>query len=112
MLDISPALGLIWLMKVVSRKTLREFYEKYRDSESSLEAWFQEVSKAEWQTPDDIKKRYASASIVGGNRVVFNIKGNTYRLVVSVSYTYSAVYIKFVGSHEDYDKIDVETIGD
>lgn len=73
-------------------------------------AWHDEVAKAKWVSPQDIKNRYASASFVGRNRVVFNLKGNEYRLIVAVAYRIGGVYIKFIGTHAEYDKIDVETV--
>ncbi len=97
-------------MHVISRKILREFWENHPDARSSLESWFVDVKHAEWGKPDDIKNIYRNASIIGHNRVVFNIKGNKYRLVVSVQYTYKIVFIRFVGTHQEYDRIDAETI--
>ena len=80
------------------------------DSEQPLKAWNQEAKNACWKTPQDIKDQYGSASFVGSNRVVFNIAGNKYRLVVHLSYDYGVVYTKFVGTHAEYDEINVETI--
>jgi len=79
------------------------------DAEEPLLAWFREVEKAEWNGPSASKK-YRNASIVGDNRVVFNIKGNDYRLVVKINYPYRVVYIRFIGTHAEYDKIDVEEV--
>jgi mRNA interferase HigB len=89
---------------------LREFWVKYPDSEQQLKAWFDEVSNASWESPAEIKMHYRSASILKAGRVVFNIAGNKYRLVVAVSYRTQFVLIKFVGTHEQYNKIDVQTI--
>ncbi len=75
-----------------------------------MRAWFREAKRAGWQSPNEIKKVYANASILAGNRVVFNIAGNKYRLVVKINYPYGVVYIRFVGTHKEYDAIDVETI--
>jgi mRNA interferase HigB len=99
-------------MRIIARKTLREFWEnpKHRDSEQPLRAWFAEVKEADWNSPNDIKAKYKSASIVGNNRLVFNIKGNTYRLVVSVRYEFKIVYIRFIGTHQQYDKIDSKEV--
>ena len=99
-------------MRIVSRATLKKFWEqtKYKDSEQPLRAWFDEAKHADWQTPQDIKNLYRNASFVGNNRVVFNIHGNKYRLVVAVNYKFSMCYIRFVGTHTEYDKIDVETV--
>lgn len=78
--------------------------------EDALKAWYYEARYAAWKTPDDIKQRYGSADILPDNRVVFNIKGNNYRLVVKIHYNMGIVYIRFVGTHTEYDKIDAETI--
>lgn len=80
------------------------------DAQPSLQAWFADVKQAEWKTPTDIKNLYRNASFIANNRVVFNIKGNKYRLVVAVQYEYGIVYIRFVGTHLEYDKIDAVTI--
>jgi len=97
-------------MKIVAVSTLRGFWERYPDSEQSLKAWYDEAKHASWTAPHHIKRRYASASFVGKNRIVFNIKGNDYRLVVAVAYRFQAVYIKFVGTHAQYDKIDAAIV--
>ncbi len=97
-------------MRVIAKKNLIAFWEKYPDAEQSLKAWYAEASKASWKTPQDIKDGYASASFLANNRVVFNIKGNQYRLVVAVAYKYGAVYIKFIGTHVEYDRADMSTI--
>lgn len=89
---------------------LRDFWEKYPDAEQPLKAWFDEARKAIWTSPADIKAQYRNASILKNRRVVFNIKGNDYRLVVAVAYRFGAVYIKFIGTHKEYDAIDAETI--
>ena len=97
-------------MRIISRKTLREFWEKYPDSRQSLQSWYADVKRAEWKSPSDIKNVYRNASIVANNRAVFNIKGNHYRIVVAIQYEFGIVYIRFVGTHSEYDKIDVRTI--
>lgn len=99
-------------MRVVSRKHLRQFWEKrqYADAEQPLKAWFREASKADWNSPAAIKSMYGSASIIGNSRVVFNIAGNKYRLVVKVNYAYRMIYIRFVGTHRQYDQIDVTRV--
>ena len=97
-------------MRVISKKKLREFWEKHSDSEQQLKAWFQETSNAEWNSPNDIKIEYPSASILADNRVVFNIKGNKYRLIVRINYDYGMTWIRFVGTHAEYDKIDATKI--
>jgi mRNA interferase HigB len=97
-------------MKIVAVSALKRFWARHPDSEQSLKAWYDEAKHAVWTTPRQIKARYASASFVGKNRVVFNIKGNDYRLVVAIAYRFRAVYIKFVGTHAQYDKIDAATV--
>jgi mRNA interferase HigB len=97
-------------MRIISRKALREFWEIHPDAQQPLQAWYADVKQADWQSPADIKRIYRNASIVANNRVVFNIKGNKYRLVVAVHYEYQLVYIRFVGTHQEYDRIDVATI--
>lgn len=89
---------------------LREFWEVHTDAEQSLKAWHAKAKSAEWKTSNDIKKDYRNASFVADNRVIFNIKGNTYRLVIAVNYDFGIIYIRFIGSHEEYDKIDTKTI--
>jgi mRNA interferase HigB len=97
-------------MRVITLVAIREFYVRHPAAAQALKAWTQEARNASWKTPQDIKKRYSSASFIQGNRVVFNIKGNEYRLVVAVAYRFEAVYIKFVGTHTQYDAIDARTI--
>jgi mRNA interferase HigB len=89
---------------------LREFWEKHPDAQQALEAWYHDAKRAIWKTPTDIKNVYRNASIVRNNRVVFNIKGNQYRIVVAVQYQHGIIYIRFVGTHAEYDKIDAATI--
>ena len=92
-------------MRIISRKTLRLFWEKphYAEPEQALKAWFREASNADWARPAAIKSAFSTASIVGNNRVVFNICGNKYRLVVKVNYPYRIIYIRFIGTHAQYD---------
>jgi mRNA interferase HigB len=97
-------------MRIISRRILREFWEKHPDSMVTLQTWFHDVERANWKTPADIKAVYPSASFVANNRVVFNIKGNHYRLVVVVVYQHDLVYIRFVGTHEEYDRIDAAAV--
>ena len=97
-------------MRVIARKTIRDFYDQHADSKGSLEAWFHETVAAGWHGPQDIKRRYPSADILPGNRVVFNIKGNSYRLIVKIHYNTGIVFIRFVGTHAEYDKIDATRI--
>jgi len=86
------------------------FCEQHPDLKQTLLAWHAEALKANWLTPEDIKVRYATASFVGENRVVFNLKGKAYRLVVAIAYRVGAVYIKFIGTHDEFDEIDVATV--
>lgn len=97
-------------MRIIAKKALREFWLRHPDAEEPLLAWYREVVQEDWDTPAKVKAKYRSASIVGGNRVVFNIKGNDYRLVVRINYEYRVVYIRFVGTHAEYDAINVEEI--
>ena len=80
------------------------------DARSALSAWFAEVERSSWTRPEDVKRRYASASLLKGDRVVFNVKGNKYRIVVAIRYEFHAVYIRFIGTHAEYDAIDAETV--
>ena len=97
-------------MRVVSKRTLREFWARYPDAEQALLAWHAEAEAAAWASPVAIKAQYRSASILKDSRVVFNICGNKYRLVVKLSYKNGVVLIRFIGTHREYDAIDVETI--
>ena len=99
-------------MRIISRKTLRLFWEKreYADAEQPLKAWFKEASSADWSSPAAIKAAFGTASIVANSRVVFNIAGNKYRLVVRVNYPYRVIYVRFIGTHAQYDKIKVEEV--
>ncbi len=97
-------------MRVIARKILREFWEKHNDCEQQLKVWYQEVSKAEWANPNEIKAEYPSASIIGNDRIVLNIKGNAYRLIVRINFDYQMVWIRFIGAHAAYDKINAKTI--
>jgi mRNA interferase HigB len=97
-------------MKIIAVKVLREFWEKFPDTEQHLKAWIDEVRKASWTQPSEIKDKYRAASILKNRRVVFNIKGNDYRLVVSVAYRFQAVYVKFIGTHRQYDAVDAAAI--
>ena len=97
-------------MRVIAVKTLKDFWQKHPDAENALRAWYTEAKKASWRNPQYIKNAYRSSSILRNSRVVFNIKGNTYRLVVAVKYEFQLVYIRFLGTHAAYDKIDAGTI--
>lgn len=98
-------------MQVLSLRALREFWERHPQAEATLTAWYKIVSSASWKTPHDIKATFGAADFVGDNRVIFNIGGNKFRLVARVAYDpYYRVMIKFVGTHEEYDQIDPETV--
>ena len=99
-------------MRIISKKTLKEFYEQnlYKDSENSLEAWHQEVLKADWNNPNEVKKQFGNASVVGDNRIVFNIHGNKYRLIVKINYFAKIIFIRFIGTHKKYDSINAMEI--
>lgn len=103
-------------MRIIARRTLLQFVERLSTSKdqpavkAALDAWFDEASKAAWKNTSEIKRHYATASIVSAERVVFNIKGNDYRLVVAVDFEKKIVWIKWIGTHKAYDKIDVTEV--
>ena len=97
-------------MRIIARRTLREFWERHPEAQLALEAWYDDARRATWRTPNDIRQVYANASIIAGNRVVFNIRGNHYRLEVAMHYQFGIVYIRFVGTHREYDQIDAASI--
>lgn len=97
-------------MRIIARSTLREYWQKHPDTEQPLKAWFDDTSRANWKTPSEIRDNYANASIIANNRVVFNIKGNNHRLIVHIRYDISIVFIRFIGTHQEYDKIDATTV--
>jgi len=97
-------------MRIIALRTLRLFWEQHPDAQQALQKGHTQPRRATSTTPADIKNVYRNASIVGNNRVVFNIRGNQYRLVVAVNYTSGIIYIRFIGTHQDYDKIDVATM--
>lgn len=97
-------------MNVISKKTLILFYENHPQAKTPLEVWHSDARKAQWESPDQIKREYSSASFLRDNRVVFNIKGNDYRLIVHIDYKRKIVRVKFIGTHSEYDKINAEEI--
>ena len=97
-------------MRIISRRSLREFWEKHPDAAQPLQAWYHDVKHANWQSSAEIKAVYRNASFLAHNRVVFNIKGNRYRIVAAIQYGFGIVFIRFVGTHKDYDSIDAERI--
>ncbi len=97
-------------MRVIARKALVDFWNIHPRAESQLRSWYAEVVDASWSSPQDVKLQYGNASVLKDGRIVFNICGNEYRLVVWVNYEFFTVYVRFVGTHADYDKIDAQTI--
>ena len=97
-------------MRIVALKTVRFFSQKHADCKLALEAWVAEVKGSNWKSPLDIKKHYPSADILPDNRIVFNIKGNRFRLITKVHYNTEIVFIRFIGTHADYDKIDASQV--
>jgi mRNA interferase HigB len=97
-------------VRIISRKILREFWERHPDAKQPLQAWYHDAKQAIWKNPSDIKTVYRNVSFIANNRVVFNIKGHNYRLVAAIQYHYGIIYIRFVGTHNEYDKIDAATI--
>jgi mRNA interferase HigB len=97
-------------MRVVAKSTLQAFWRRHPDTEGPLLAWYREAAKEDWDGPAKIKAKYRSASILKDSRVVFNIKGNDYRIVVKINYPYRMVYVRFIGTHTEYDKIDAEEV--
>jgi len=97
-------------MRVLSRKTLRQFWDKHPDARQPLQAWYADVKRANWKTPSDIKTVYQTASFLASNRVVFNIKGKKFRIIVVIEYRLGIVFIRFIGTHQEYDHIDAEMI--
>lgn len=96
--------------RIFSKSTLREYWEKYSDSEQYLKTWYDTAVSSDWKTPGDVKLTYANASILKNSRIVFNIKGNSYRLVTKFNFEKQWIYIRFIGTHAEYDKIDANTI--
>jgi mRNA interferase HigB len=97
-------------VRIISRKKLREFWEQHADARQALQAWYEDARHATWKRPADIKDVYRNASFVANNRVVFNVKGNSYRLVVAIRYEQGIVFIRFVGTHQEFDRIDAATV--
>lgn len=98
------------MKRIFAKSTLREFWEKHTDSELYLKTWYDTASNSDWKAPIDVKQTYANASILKNGRIVFNIKGNSYHLIVKFNFEKQWAFIKFIGSHTDYDKIDTNII--
>ena len=99
-----------YFMRIISKRTLREFWEQHSNVEQSLLDWYDVVVLQEWHSPNEVKIIYGNASIIDSNRVVFNIKGNDYRLITHVDYIFGIVFILWLGTHKEYDNIDAKTI--
>ncbi|MEQ9466776.1 MAG: type II toxin-antitoxin system HigB family toxin [Ekhidna sp.] len=97
-------------MRVIAKKILRDFWARHEDAEQALKTWYREASKADWKNPNEVKNQYIKASILKNNRVVFNICGNSYRLIVKINYDRSWVFVRFIGTHSEYDNVDVGNI--
>ncbi len=97
-------------LRVIAKKILRDFWTKHSDCEQQLKSWYNEAAGATWKNPNEIKREYPSASILEDNRIVFNIKGNNYRLIIKINYHYQMIWIRFIGTHAQYDKIDAAKI--
>ena len=100
-------------MRIIALSTLKEFWEQspaYRDAAEPIRAWYRRTLQADWTSPSDVKRDFGSASILKDGRVVFNIAGNKYRLVVWINYAYRVVYIRFIGTHAQYGRIDAQVI--
>ena len=95
---------------IVTRRTLQAFWEKHPDCEVHLKVWYEDAMQATWASPNEVKAQFPKASILKDGRIVFNIKGNEYRLVVWVNYRRQWIYVRFIGTHAEYDKIDANTI--
>jgi mRNA interferase HigB len=98
-------------VRLLAVRTLKLFWERYPDAEGSLRAWYQEAVKAKWQNPGQMKAQYTNASVITSKRVVFNIKGNSYRLIVDIEYKLQIIFIVWVGSHMQYERINAKTKG-
>ena len=101
-----------WLLRIIALRTIREFWENaaYSDSEQPLKSWYVIAKHADWAFPQAVKDQFGNASIIVDNRVIFNIAGNKYRLIVKFKYPYRTGYIRFIGTHAQYDAVDAETI--
>ena len=97
-------------MRIIAKKTLREFWERHADAQQSLQSWYADVQQADWKSTAEVKSMYRNVSFVANNRAVFNIKGNKYRVIVAIHYEYRIVYIRFVGTHAEYDTVDAATV--
>lgn len=97
-------------MRIIAKKTLRDFWFRHADCEEQLKSWFKEAEKAKWMNINELKVSYPNASILNENRIVFNIKGNNYRLIVKFNFSYGIGWVRFIGTHAEYDKINANEI--
>ncbi len=97
-------------MRIISRRTLREFWEKHENSKEQLKSWYRETERASWKNINELKEEYPSASILKDNKIVFNIKGNRYRLIVKMNFEFQISWILFIGTHAEYDKINANEL--
>ncbi|MBX2892547.1 MAG: type II toxin-antitoxin system HigB family toxin [Saprospiraceae bacterium] len=97
-------------MRVIAVKTLKHYWEKHPEVEGALLSWYEEVSEAIWETPNSLKEQFGNASLVGSKRVIFNIHGNKYRLIVDIEFKFKIVFIVWFGTHKEYDQIDAKTV--
>lgn len=95
-------------MRIIALKTIKEFWNKHPETEQQLRAWYDEVKKADWRKPNDLLREFPNVRVIKNDRAIFNIKGNKYRLVIAVKYDFKIVYIRFIGTHKEYDKINAE----
>ncbi len=98
------------MVRIIAISSLRIFWELNRDAEEPLKVWYQEAKSADWAIPHQVKAMYRNASVIGDNRIVFNIAGNKYRLIVKFNYPYRIGYVRFIGTHAEYDRIDAEEV--
>lgn len=98
------------MKRIIAKRTLKEFWEKHADSEQYLKTWYETAKNSNWTSPNDVKQTYINASILKDSRVVFNIKGNSYRLIVKFNFDRQWAFIRFVGTHAEYDRINADTI--
>lgn len=110
MFPLWEQLDYTYLVRVIAKRTLREYWGQHPETEQALKAWHAEVEKAQWKTPNAVKAHYGNASILKDSRVVFNICGNAHRLIVKINYDAGIVFVKFMGTHAEYDQVDAETI--
>ena len=96
--------------RILSKSTLRDYWESYPETEQYLKTWYDTAMNSDWKTPNDVKQTYANASVLKDNRIVFNIKGNSYRLIAKFNFEKQWIFIRFVGTHAAYDKLDANTI--